>query len=258
MPARRSRASAENLEAQTAQCFRCGEWKPFSGFSLIRRNAGKNKRQTCSTCKKCRAESAASYTVKKRVEFSAAELEAGCKKCSLCLLVKPLSQMVKYNGDNYKSSYMPRCLDCHRERARLNYAKRMARSVDYHKKYYSVPIKRAAMMHNSIKARSKLCGIEFTLPKSWFLDRIQMPCQVTGLNFSFDTSIGSRNMLGPSVDRINPDEGYIPGNCQMVILSYNLAKNTGSHADVLRMAKALTRMSPSSGEFTGRFVDKFH
>ncbi len=91
----------------------------------------------------------------------------------------------------------------------------------------------------STKTRAKLKGIEWGLTDEYFYGRLaSMRCEVSGLPLTF----GGRkhDPWRPSVDRIDPDEGYTPGNVQIVCWIYNRAKHIGSHEDVVRLAAALT------------------
>lgn len=258
MPARRSRLKAEDQEKQIAQCFRCGEWKPFSCFHLIGRNAGTSKRQTTSTCKECYKKANHANTIARRDTFSDKEKSAGVKLCNFCNVEKPVDQMVPYRGKHYKSAWMPKCKDCHRQKAREKYHRKQEVYAVYSKRYYAMPLKRADIMHHTTKGRCTLNGIEYKLSKEWFREKIVGCCEVTGLPFEFSTTRVDRNLFGPSVDRKDPDKGYTPDNCQMTVLCYNLAKNIGSHGDVARMSRALMAREPPAGVFTDRFVDKFH
>lgn len=61
-------------------------------------------------------------------------------------------------------------------------------------------------------------------------------CQVTGLPFKWDDPHGP---FCPSIDRKNNALGWTPENIQVVIWAYNAAKGTGTHEDVMKMARAL-------------------
>lgn len=50
----------------------------------------------------------------------------------------------------------------------------------------------------------------------------------------------------PSLDRIDPLQGYTPENCRLVVWMYNAAKHISSDANVLRLAQALCQSKSSS------------
>jgi hypothetical protein len=75
---------------------------------------------------------------------------------------------------------------------------------------------------------------------AWNLTRQQVEalfqgdrCSRTGIPYEYQ----SNNPLSPSLDRIDPDiDRYEIGNVQAVVKIYNLAKHTGSDADVRSFA----------------------
>jgi hypothetical protein len=94
----------------------------------------------------------------------------------------------------------------------------------------------------SAKARAKKRGIEFSLK----LSELGLPthCAVTGIEFVMTGSFRQGNIFVPSLDRIDPAKGYIPGNVRVVVHGYNLAKHTGTDSDVLKLARALVKAFP--------------
>lgn len=62
-------------------------------------------------------------------------------------------------------------------------------------------------------------------------------CARTGIQFELTAGEG-RKPFAPSVDRIDNSRGYEPGNIQIVIWMYNIAKNKFTDADVLAFATA--------------------
>lgn len=67
-------------------------------------------------------------------------------------------------------------------------------------------------------------------------------CEVSGIPFDFTPDgrgTGYKNSFGPSLDRTDSRLGYTQDNTKIVVWAYNGAKGTGTHEDVLRLAKAL-------------------
>lgn len=55
-------------------------------------------------------------------------------------------------------------------------------------------------------------------------------------------------MFSPSIDRIVPDRGYVPGNIRFVLHAVNSMKNDGTDADMVMIARAIvTNFSASPG-----------
>jgi len=92
------------------------------------------------------------------------------------------------------------------------------------------------LLYNA-KLRAATLGVPFSISMEDLGDISQ--CAATGLPFDISLGIHEGNMFGPSIDRIVPSVGYVPGNVRVVIHAYNTAKGAGTDEGVLRMAKAL-------------------
>lgn len=69
--------------------------------------------------------------------------------------------------------------------------------------------------------RAKSAGIAFDLTVEWARRRWTGRCEVTGEEFI----IGPLTALSPSVDRIDPEIGYVQENCRFVTHGFNSSKN---------------------------------
>ena len=239
MVARRSRPKMEDKGKQIAQCNTCKEWKSFSEFSIIRKS--ETRRVTQSSCKSCCSAWKKADTKRVRAEYAEEELALGSKKCNACGITKPLSEMTKYRGSHYMCVYKPKCKSCLNIQQKENRIKRYARTGSWSIRVNATTRGRAMTLFRTTKSRCTHAGIQFTLTKDWFFERIEKTCEATGLSYSIKPGSPRRNLFAPSIDRIDPDLGYTPENCKLVVLGYNLAKNDGSHADVLKMATALVQ-----------------
>ena len=95
---------------------------------------------------------------------------------------------------------------------------------------------------NIVKKRGVRRGFEFTVTKDWILKKLEGGvCEITGLHFQFLEV--ARSLFFPSIDRIDPREGYTQENCQVVLYGYNACKNINTHEDVMRLAEALSAKS---------------
>jgi hypothetical protein len=260
MAARNSLRSLEDKEKQIAFCSKCKVWKSFPEFSMSGRYSGGVGRQTVSSCKECQCKWARDKAKKRRDEYSADELAAGSKKCNFCHNEKPLEQFKKYAGSHYVTVHSTVCMDCHREKMRAKYRKNNDRMKVLNAKYYRIPERRVAKIFQNLKNRAKHAGLEFDLDLDWFKERFSNGCEITGIAFEIETDRFHKNLFGPSVDRTDSDKGYTKDNCKLVCLCYNLAKNCGTHQDVVKMAKALIDREPgvTAGAFTDRFIDKWN
>jgi hypothetical protein len=71
-------------------------------------------------------------------------------------------------------------------------------------------------------------NISFDLDEQWYYDRLEVGCALTGLTFKLDSS-GKVDSKSPTVDRIDPDKGYIKTNCRMILHCLNAFK--GAYTD---------------------------
>jgi hypothetical protein len=106
-------------------------------------------------------------------------------------------------------------------------------------------------MFTAARKRAERSGIEFTIERSWVATKLAVGvCDATGIAFALDhrklSTPGRRiaSPWSPSLDRIDNDKGYIPGNVQMVCWMYNQCKNQWKHSDVLLMCRALLAREP--------------
>lgn len=95
-------------------------------------------------------------------------------------------------------------------------------------------------MLGSIAHRCRKFNIPFDLDTKWLFDKLNEPCPKTGLKFNFDFSsptMKDRPFDGPSVDKIDPDGGYLKENCQVVIWWYNCMKQRFTEEKVFELCQ---------------------
>lgn len=107
---------------------------------------------------------------------------------------------------------------------------------------------RRAALRRTLHGRSRiLCyqkrthcknkGIEFSITPEWIEQKLgHGRCEVTGIELDFSSK---RGPFSPSLDRKDPSGGYTAENTQVVVWSYNAAKGTWSHDEVMKLAEAL-------------------
>lgn len=122
-------------------------------------------------------------------------------------------------------------------RAKGNY------SSDKNTKYFSTLAGKAKRLWLNARTR---CPENFSLQFSTVYSKLENGiCEVTGLPFIY-TSEKSRGPWIPSLDKINPNEGYTEENTRVVCWIYNTAKNVYTDEDVLVLAEALVSNSDGS------------
>jgi hypothetical protein len=99
-----------------------------------------------------------------------------------------------------------------------------------------------AVLRN-IKRRSDNCNLN----RQWLRERLNAGvCELTHLRFDYTKSI-----FRPSIDRIDPNKGYITDNCRLVCLGFNMMRSDSSDEDAFILAKAIVnakeRLKQNSG-----------
>jgi hypothetical protein len=110
-------------------------------------------------------------------------------------------------------------------------------------KTYRTATGRARVLIHNAKNRAKNKKILCTLTPEDIVPLLERGvCEVTGLEFYMGAGEGSHPM-SPSIDRINPNHGYIPSNIKLVVTIYNVAKNVWGDEVLLEFARHLVNMS---------------
>lgn len=100
---------------------------------------------------------------------------------------------------------------------------------------------RLTAMFSTLKSSAEKRGIPFAILKSdiaTLAEKQQWRCAQTGIPLNLTYGNGQQP-FGPTIDRIDNDIGYEPGNIQLVCFMYNCAKNQFTTSDVFRLARAL-------------------
>ena len=169
------------------------------------------------------------------------------KTCRVCLIEKPLDGFHRHHGTRDKRQHF--CRDCARERG-ANYlkdpaalAKRKASTAAYYRRNKEdlqarnkrrFVENRAAHLAWEAKRRATRKKIPYTLTEHDVAELQRAidagHCAVTGIPFIYDHR-GS--FASPSIDRIDSDKGYEPGNVRMVCKIVNMAMGHWGE-DILR------------------------
>lgn len=88
-------------------------------------------------------------------------------------------------------------------------------------------------------------GVPFELTTAWATERWTGRCEVTGLPFVIGARGSGPKPRSPSIDRIKPELGYTPENCQFVLACVNSFKHSGNESEMFEVAQAIvTALSP--------------
>ena len=145
-----------------------------------------------------------------------------------------------------------RCHECRRLRCVAWYAKNRDHEIAYHRERYRTnpgPYKALQMRLHALhperplfyraKRRAKETGVPFALEMADIL--IPETCPVLGIPILSGVGHGYRNGNGPSLDRMNPALGYVPGNVCVISERANRIKNDGTVAEHRAIADWMER-----------------
>ena len=183
------------------QCRVCKEFKPLEDFAV--KKASKDGRN--GICKKCDKEKAQRYR-----DEDPARANASSKRSK------------KKHEPNVKA------------RLRKHYRKNSTRIMDQMKE--ALKKNPANGLFKIAKYRAARVGVPFTIT----VEDIKVPefCPVLGLRLEFGSS--KQRGTSPSIDRLVPELGYVPGNIAVISYRANRIKNDGTVEEHLKIAAWMT------------------
>ena len=214
----------------TRLCLKCGTKKPLADFYS---SHGKYLDSNCKVCTRAlRNASEKGRRREKSIEAGRTPREwvrrampDGTRLCGGCDQKKPASEFYRIKAIN---SYSGFCKVCTGVRSRSYALKNRDRNLPLYRLKYARNWAYAAWHRLRIKARET--GILFTIAK----EDLKVPefCPVLGIRLQVGGSGGRAS--SPSVDRLVPALGYIPGNVHVISMRANAIKNDAT-AEELRM-----------------------
>ena len=180
----------------TRKCLHCEESKPCDLFEIA--SFGQKYRGVCLDC---------------IVEIK--ELAAvGIRKCRKCKNQKDL-------GDFKGSRHTCKKCNCQKEWSRRKEDGSMAEWRESHQEN---------VIFTRIKGKAKLENIPFNLD----LSDIVIPefCPILGIKLQKSYVKGNPLPTSPSVDRINPNKGYVKGNIAIISFRANRIKNDATKEEL--------------------------
>jgi hypothetical protein len=121
--------------------------------------------------------------------------------------------------------YMSETIEGGKTRSQLYYEKNRFGSFE----------NRLALMLTSAKNRCKSKGIEFNITKDEIARR--ETCPISGVILNFRASKISDD--SPTLDRIDPSKGYVPGNVWVVSYRANRIKSNATSEELFKIAAAV-------------------
>ena len=89
------------------------------------------------------------------------------------------------------------------------------------------------------RKRSKDKNIDFDLDVEWAMSRWTGKCELTGIEFDLTSKGRGGKPKSPSIDRINPNIGYVKSNCRIILWCVNSFKQTMNDDSMLEIARKL-------------------
>lgn len=198
------------------RCKRCGEVKALDEFRL--KGAARDGHDY--QCKVCR-----NHTERQRIERKLKANEGidpyaigGHKTCTNCGESKDRSEF--FRSRDAKDLLQSHCKLCNKLR----------------RQRWAANNKIADLVHKA-KIRSKKDGIPFALTP----DDLQIPKTCPLLGIDLDLSSSGRSGSMPSLDKIIPERGYVPGNVWVVSWRANRIKSDASIWELEALARNLRR-----------------
>lgn len=138
-----------------------------------------------------------------------------------------------------------RCKPCHKRQKAADYysdpSRAKRRSKEWKERRRALAKERgehyrtwrpSRMMYKAAQARAREKGLPFTIEESDIV--IPTHCPVLGIELKHGRGCTARN--SPTLDRIRPDLGYVPGNIAVISHMANAIKSDADSSTVFRVA----------------------
>lgn len=117
---------------------------------------------------------------------------------------------------------------------------RLRRRGDIHWQPKGALWREAWKLWKAAKYRARDLSLDFSITVEFVMEKMRIgKCEVS--NAELKVGAGERSPWSASLDRKNPALGYTSDNVQLVCWMYNAAKGSGTHEDVMELARLLTR-----------------
>ena len=200
-------------------CPVCGESFP-ANRDFFKRHSDQTLHDKCRHCED-----------KEKMEF---EWRGDLLKCHICGEYLPVTEFGYSGHYPYRDNHDSRCRKC-----------RVKQTTECKKKYsgdYALS-KILQMRFLSARDRANKKGIPFNLTKEYLKelwDKQEGKCAISGIEMTFDQCKG-RTATNVSIDQINPNEGYVVGNVQLVCMAMNQFKSDFGMDEVYMFCEAILK-----------------
>ena len=148
-------------------------------------------------------------------------------KCFACNIEK---EDIEFNRIKDKCDSCCHCLEYEREKIRMQDPKN---GENYYLR--KVTLRKA-------KSRSKKKNLEFNLTLADLISLKNNTCPILGCEILYKSGID--NKRSASLDRIDPNKGYVPGNVKIVSYEGNSLKNRNNFHSAVKMLEYIITNSP--------------
>jgi hypothetical protein len=210
---------------ETKKCIKCLEVK-----SLIEFNKNKTKKSgVASLCKLCHSEYRKEHYLKNKDKVIEQVKTWKEYNFSESILFEKYGDVIFFEGFNKKSNCVceTNCHECGKQIARKKIDIDSDIKFNCNECRFDPKISFIKTQIRNAKRRSIIKMLEFNINYDDLLKHyksIDFKCEITKVNFSFDNL--EKNIMQPSLDRIDSNMGYTIGNIQIVCLGYNYMKNS--------------------------------
>jgi hypothetical protein len=152
------------------------------------------------------------------------------KTCNSCKIVKPTTEFHKCARN--KDGLQRKCKSCASELSRAWYHTHVAHKKNTSKEWWSRNVERGLML--AARYRAKRDGLPFSIR----VEDISIPkyCPILGTELKQSAGSGG-GPTSPSLDRIIPELGYVPGNIQVISGLANRLKTDATPKELLKFAE---------------------
>jgi len=168
------------------------------------------------------------------------------KRCLKCKKVKEINAFVHRKDEKNRRKTCKTCV-YERERNSIAYAKKIKNASKLRRFLKKAdPIRRWANdAYGNLSKRSKENNIKMTLTRDWLRANARTHCPMLGVRLDY---AARRNVaIRASVDRINPNKGYTPENCQVVSFRANSIKNDATIKELEMIVRNLKKLGAKHG-----------
>lgn len=139
-----------------------------------------------------------------------------------------------------------RCVKCHEEfsKARPDVSKKWKdknrqRVIEQTRQWRKDQLLTYPWYYIYVGSKERGRKVGYDLDKEWFIKNWTGKCALTGVTFDLNRDRKEPNPMGPSLDRIDPTQGYLKNNCRFILQCINSFKGRMSDEQMLTVARIM-------------------